>query len=78
MDMPLLYLTIALSTLAAISILAVAGLKGFTGWLDLRRAEIDAMRGSGAPGPSASNRIEIADLKERIRKLEAIAAGVDL
>ena len=29
-------------------------------------------------GPSASARIEIADLKERIRKLEAIAAGVDL
>ncbi len=32
-----------------------------------------------APGPttSAASRIEIADLKERIRKLEAIAAGVD-
>jgi hypothetical protein len=29
-------------------------------------------------GASASARIEIADLKERIRKLEAIAAGVDL
>jgi hypothetical protein len=28
--------------------------------------------------PSATARIEIADLKERIRKLEAIAAGVDL
>jgi hypothetical protein len=27
---------------------------------------------------SASNRIELADLKERLRKLEAIAAGVDL
>ena len=28
--------------------------------------------------PNASARIEIADLKERIRKLEAIASGVDL
>ena len=28
--------------------------------------------------PNAGARIEIADLKERIRKLEAIAAGVDL
>jgi hypothetical protein len=30
------------------------------------------------PAPNASARIEIADLKERIRKLEAIASGVDL
>jgi hypothetical protein len=30
------------------------------------------------PGPSPTQRIEIADLKERIKKLEAIAAGVDL
>ena len=28
--------------------------------------------------PHAGSRIEIADLKERLRKLEAIAAGVDL
>ena len=28
--------------------------------------------------PLTGGRIEIADLKERIRKLEAIAAGVDL
>ena len=28
--------------------------------------------------PPASGRIELADLKERIRKLEAIAAGIDL
>jgi hypothetical protein len=28
--------------------------------------------------PNAGSRIEIADLKERLRKLEAIAAGVDL
>jgi len=77
MDTSILNLTIALSALAAIAIVAAAGLKGFAGWLELRRAEIDALRG-GTPAPSASNRIEIADLKERIRKLEAIAAGVDL
>ena len=28
--------------------------------------------------PPASGRIEMADLKERIRKLEAIAAGIDI
>jgi hypothetical protein len=28
--------------------------------------------------PAVGQRIDLADLKERIRKLEAIAAGVDL
>ena len=28
--------------------------------------------------PPASGRIEIADLRERVRKLEAIAAGIDI
>jgi hypothetical protein len=38
----------------------------------MHRPEIEGGAGNGAA------RIEIADLKERIRKLEAIAAGVDL
>jgi len=33
---------------------------------------------SGSPSTSPAARIEIADLKERVRKLEAIAAGVDI
>ena len=42
--------------------------------LEVRRVprEIEGGAGEGAA------RIEIADLKERIRKLEAIASGVDL
>jgi hypothetical protein len=28
--------------------------------------------------PPAAGRIEMADLRERVRKLEAIAAGIDL
>ena len=28
--------------------------------------------------PPAGGRIEIADFKERVRKLEAIAAGIDI
>jgi hypothetical protein len=78
MENPTLYLTLAVTTLTAIALLAVVGLKGFTGWLELKRAELDTLRSNDAPMPSATNRIEIADLKERIRKLEAIAAGVDL
>ena len=76
MDYASLYLIIAATALVAIAMLATFGLKGFTAWLDLKRAELDANRQLSAP--STGNRIEIADLKERIRKLEAIAAGVDL
>ena len=63
------------TALAGLVIAAAALLRGWQGWLDLKRAEIDVRRDGGAP--SAASRIDIADLKERIRKLEAIAAGVD-
>ncbi len=74
---PALYAMIALSSLAAVAILATVGLRGFNGWLSLQRAQID-LRGEATAAPSPMNRIEIADLKERIRKLEAIASGVDI
>lgn len=78
MDNLTITLTLATAMLAAIALIALVGLKGFTAWLDLKRAELDRRQTSDISSPSANNRIEIADLKERIRKLEAIAAGVDL
>ena len=53
------------------------GLKAWSGWLDLKRFELthDA---ADRTLPPANGRIEIADLRERVRKLEAIAAGIDL
>lgn len=77
MEPAALYLTFALTALAAIVVVSLAGLKGFTAWIDLRRSEL-TQSGQAGGVPSATSRIEIADLKERIRKLEAIAAGVDL
>ena len=77
MQDPIFYLTLATTALAAIAIVAMAGLRGWNGWLDLKRAELSRHVEQVAP-PSAAARIEVADLKERIRKLEAIAAGVDL
>jgi hypothetical protein len=67
--------------LAALSMLLFASLKGWHGWLELKRLELGA---GGAADPErsphggAGERIEIADLKERIRKLENIAACIDL
>lgn len=69
----------ASAALAATMVLAATMLKGWQGWLSLKTRELDHHRpeleGGNASGMA---RIEIADLKERIRKLEAIAAGVDL
>jgi hypothetical protein len=68
---------IAASVMVAIGIAAWAALKGWQGWLELKRMELVSGRAE-ATMPPASGRIEIADLKERVRKLEAIAAGIDL
>lgn len=73
---PVFYLIMAAATLAGLAMLTFAGLSGFRGWLELKRQQTAGERGAGSP--SAGARIEIADLKERIRKLEAIAAGVEL
>jgi len=79
MNDPVLYLTLASAGLAALAMVTVAALAGWRGWLQLKQQELARLGGVGEPAvPSASARIEIADLKERIRKLEAIAAGVDL
>jgi len=63
--------------LAGLGIAIVAALKGWQGWLDIKRLEIARGIGDGLM-PSGGGRIEIADLKERVRKLEAIAAGIDI
>ncbi|MDV3457007.1 hypothetical protein RZN05_08435 [Sphingomonas sp. HF-S4] len=78
---PNLYITLSASGLAGLAMVTAAGLSGWRGWLALKREQLAQQHGAspGEPAmPSAASRIEVADLKERIRKLEAIAAGVDL
>ncbi|WP_267396005.1 MULTISPECIES: hypothetical protein [unclassified Sphingomonas] len=75
---PTTYLTLSLSALAGLGMIVTASLSGWRGWLALKHQQLDQEHETAAPGPSAGSRIEIADLKERIKKLEAIAAGVDL
>ena len=67
---------LAASILGGLGAASIAGLKAWNGWLELKRFELthDA---ADRHLPAASGRIEMADLKERIRKLEAIAAGID-
>ena len=62
---------------AGMTAASLVALKGWQGWLELRRFELthDA---ADRTLPPAGNRIEMADLRERVRKLEAIAAGIDI
>ena len=74
-------LLIAASALTGLLVIAGALLKGWQDWLALKSRELDTGRApreiEGGVREGAA-RIEIADLKERIRKLEANASGVDL
>jgi hypothetical protein len=69
--------TLASFGLAGLGIATFAGLKGWQGWLDVRRLEL-AGNARHEPRSPAGEMIEVADLKERVRKLESIAACIDL
>jgi len=73
---PVTLLTIAAAGLAGLAIVTAAALHGWTGWLRLQHAALRPMGADDEAGPG--HRIELADLRERVRKLEAIAAGVEL
>ena len=73
---PYATLTVSAASLAGLAMVTSAGLAGWRGWLQLKRSELDHAVVPATPG--AGQRIELADLRERIRKLEAIAAGVEL
>jgi hypothetical protein len=68
---------LAASLLAGLGAASWAGLKAWSGWLELKKMELTQIAGERGL-PPATGRIEIADLRERVRKLEAIAAGIDL
>lgn len=73
------YLVVSAAALAGLAIVALTLLKGWRDWLALKTRELERQpREIEGGSPSGAARIELADLKERIRKLEAIAAGVDL
>jgi hypothetical protein len=77
-------ISLAVTGLIGLSALVLAAhflLKGWQGWLDLKKLELASghqpQHDDTGPGPTGG-RIELADLKERVRKLEAIASGIDL
>ena len=77
-------LVVALSCLLAITLIVFALLRGWQDWLELKRRELERQGASrhldedAAQMSMGAARIELADMKERIKKLEAIASGVEL
>ena len=78
-------LVITAACLVGICVVAFALLRAWQGWLELKRQELERTSNTftsaheieGGAGAGAA-RIELADMKERIKKLEAIASGVEL
>lgn len=71
-------ITLSLAGLAGLAMISTTALAGWRGWLDLQRTAIAGDHDMPTAQPATGARIELADLKERVRKLEAIAAGIDL
>ena len=74
MQDPTTLIAVASTAVAGVGITSAAALKGWQDWLDVRRLQVGAAAHEPSP---AGSRIEVADLKERVRKLEAIATGID-
>lgn len=70
---------IAVMTLLGTGLVALVALRGWQGWLAVKSRELELRRAIPEGGSTeGATRIELADLKERVRQLEAIANGVEL
>jgi hypothetical protein len=73
-------LIFAAAALGITAMLCLAAGRAWRGWLELKRLEL-AARGDAAPVAERDEvgvRIELAAVRERLKKLEAIASGVEL
>ena len=68
----------AAAALGVVATICLCALRAWRGWLELKRLELAAGRSPAEAAGGTGVRIEIADMRERLRKLEAIATGVDL
>jgi len=69
-------------SLIALGVIGAVFSWSWKGWLQLQHHQLEHGHYAGGGQtvgdiPAVANRIDLADLRERIKKLEAIAAGVD-
>jgi len=73
---------LAATALAITAMLCLAAGRAWRGWLDLKRLELAAREAAPETAEAAEDeigvRIELAAVRERLKKLEAIASGVEL
>lgn len=74
---PVTIAVLSVSIILGLTGAALAGLKAWNGWLEFKKMELAQATGDRGL-PPATGRIEMADLKERVRKLESIASCIDL
>lgn len=72
-------IVIAATCLVGLVVVCAALLRAWQGWLALKERELaEHARPEDRGSTMGAARIELSDLKERIKKLEAIASGVEL
>jgi hypothetical protein len=75
-------LILAATALAVTAMICAAASRAWRGWLALKRLELDRAPGAQDAAEAAEDeiglRIELAAVRERLKKLEAIASGVEL
>jgi hypothetical protein len=69
-------LLILVILLAGVAMLSFALLRGWEDWLRLRRLELGEGSPCRRPSP-AGQRLELLDLRSRVKRLEAIADGME-
>lgn len=74
MDDPVSLLTASIAGLVAVGLISAAGLRAWAGWLELRRLDLSGSREGAMPARGAG-RLELSELRTRVRRLEAIANG---
>lgn len=74
---PATLVALSASGLLAVALASVAALRGWSEWLALKRLEIAGRRGA-APRSRPRPQTDLGELRERVRRLEAIASGAEL
>jgi hypothetical protein len=69
---------LAATSLGIAAMICIAAGRAWRGWLDLKRLELAAKGVDPAETEEIGTRIELASVRERLKKLEAIASGVEL
>ena len=72
---PAMLMMASSAALLGLGITGGAALRAWSGWLELKRLELDSR--SPAKG-TGRGKAELAELKDRVRKLEAIASGIEI